>query len=339
MQKTISKRCFTMLITVEAIIAALFLILPVKVFAADDIQTVTTDYADLWTGDITLEKGVTTKWYINVPAGTTLNGCGSTVQIPGLLDDPITLTEGENFIYEFTPDSSDDILFACSMGAGCHKNYIRVTGNDDTAELAEESAEEEKTDSDAKEDNAAFADAPKTASDETDDGSVSKVTTDYASLWTGDIALEKGVTTKWYINVPAGTALKGCGATVQIPGLLDEPITLTEGENFIYEFTPDSSDDILFACSMGAGCHKNYIQVTGNDDTAKLAEESAEEEKTDSDAKEDNEVSAETSETVSDSVESNPKTGNIGFAGALAALIGSVAVISVLNTRRNRSHK
>jgi hypothetical protein len=137
MQKTISKRLFTMLITVEAIIVALFLILPVKVCAADDVQTVTTDYADLWTGNITLEKGVTTDWYINVPAGTALKGCGATVQITGLMDEPVTLAEGENFIYEFTPDSSDDILFVCSMGAGCHKNYIHVT---DTA--AAESAEE-----------------------------------------------------------------------------------------------------------------------------------------------------------------------------------------------------
>jgi hypothetical protein len=310
MQKTISKRLFTMLITVEAIIVALFLILPVKVCAADDVQTVTTDYADLWTGNITLEKGVTTDWYINVPAGTALKGCEATVQITGLMDEPVTLAEGENFIYEFTPDSSDDILFVCSMGAGCHKNYIQVTGNDDTAESVTESVEDAKT---VTNDNEVFEEISETVSDETDDDSSAKLITDYADLWKGKITLQKCVTTGWYINVPAGTTLEGCGATVKIPGLLDEPVTLTEGENFIYEFTSDSSDDILFVCSMGAGCHKNYIHVT---DTA--AAESAEE---------------------SDSAMSNPKTGNIGFIGAMAALLGSVAVISASKPRRNRHHK
>lgn len=66
---------------------------------------------------------------------------------------------------------------------------------------------------------------------------------------------------------------KGCGATIKIPDLgfgtdtnnKDEGhITLVQGENFIYEFTPETESDILFTCRMGSSCHHNYIHVTSD---------------------------------------------------------------------------
>ncbi|SFB93126.1 LPXTG cell wall anchor domain-containing protein [Ruminococcus albus] len=104
---------------------------------AENVKVVVTDYADLWTStDITVEEGTTVQWYVSVPDGTEPRGCGATVKIPGLgfgtdthnkEEGHIVLQQGENFIYEFTPDEPGDILFTCWMGSGCHKNYIHVT--------------------------------------------------------------------------------------------------------------------------------------------------------------------------------------------------------------------
>ena len=101
-------------------------------------QTVITEYSDLWTGNITVKQGVPVKWYVNVPDGTELKGCGATIKIPDLgwgtdtnnkNENHLTLASGQNLVYEFTPQEVGDILFTCWMGSGCHYNYIHVTAD------------------------------------------------------------------------------------------------------------------------------------------------------------------------------------------------------------------
>ena len=105
---------------------------------ADDTTVLVTEYADLWSGNISVKAGDTVKWYVNVPEGTEPKGCGATVKIPDLgfgtdtnnkEEEHISLVQGENFIYEFTPETERDILFTCRMGSSCHHNYIHVTAN------------------------------------------------------------------------------------------------------------------------------------------------------------------------------------------------------------------
>lgn len=105
---------------------------------ADDATVLVTKYSDLWNGNISIKTGETVKWYVNVPEGTEPKGCGATIKIPGLGfgtdadnkdEKHITLVQGENFIYEFTPEKESDILFTCRMGSSCHHNYIHVTGD------------------------------------------------------------------------------------------------------------------------------------------------------------------------------------------------------------------
>ena len=102
---------------------------------------------------------------------------------------------------------------------------------------------------------------------------VQKVVTEYSDLWTGKIAFKVGEPVKWYVNVPEGTEPKGCSATVKIPGLGygtesndkdEDHVTRTQGENFIYEFTPESEGDFIFTCWMGSGCHSNNLHVTAD---------------------------------------------------------------------------
>ena len=101
-----------------------------------DTQEVITEYADLWTGNITVKRGVPFKWYVNVPEGTEPKGCGATIKIPGLgwgtdtrskEENHLTLRQGKNLVYEFTPQETGDFLFTCWMGSACHYNYIHVT--------------------------------------------------------------------------------------------------------------------------------------------------------------------------------------------------------------------
>ena len=111
---------------------------PVFSVSAEEVQTIVTEYEDLWTGNITVKVGVPVKWYVNVPAGTALMGCERTIKIPGLgwgtdshnkNEGHLTLEEGKNFVYEFTPKETGDILFTCWMGSACHYNYIHVTSD------------------------------------------------------------------------------------------------------------------------------------------------------------------------------------------------------------------
>ena len=98
-----------------------------------------------------------------------------------------------------------------------------------------------------------------------------KVVTEYDDLWRQSVEVTAGETVKWYVNVPEGTEPKGCKATIKIPGLgwgtdthnkEEGHLKLTQGENFVYEFTPEEEGDILYTCWMGSSCHKGYIHVT-----------------------------------------------------------------------------
>ena len=145
-------------------------------FAADAEtgQIIVTEYGDLWEADISVQVGKTVKWYVNVPEGTTPKGCRATIKIPGLgwgtdshnkEEGHLTLTEGNNFVYEFTPDKTGDILFTCWMGSGCHSNYIHVTEGADGEAPADDSASEEAPADDnageaAPDDDSAIAAAP-----------------------------------------------------------------------------------------------------------------------------------------------------------------------------------
>ena len=98
-----------------------------------------------------------------------------------------------------------------------------------------------------------------------------KVVTEYDDLWSQSVEVTAGETVKWYVNVPEGTEPKGCKATIKIPGLgwgtdthnkEEGHLKLEQGENFVYEFTPEEEGDILYTCWMGSGSHKGYIHVT-----------------------------------------------------------------------------
>lgn len=134
--KNKTRKFSAVIVSSLVVFAVIFLLAPVKAKAEE--QKIVTNYADLWTSNITVKKGVPVKWYVNVPEGTEPKGCGATIKIPDLgfgtdthnkNEGHIVLKQGENFIYEFTPETEGDILFICWMGSGCHYNYIHVTSD------------------------------------------------------------------------------------------------------------------------------------------------------------------------------------------------------------------
>ena len=311
------------------LLTAVFSSYPMKANAEDTAQILVTEYADLWTSEeITVSAGVPVKWYVHVPEGTVLKGCGATIKIPGLgwgtdthnkEENHLTFAEGDNFVYEFTPEEAGDILFTCWMGSGCHKNYIHVTEKEiieetttsesetsvtETETIATESetsvtepetiatesetsvteAETTTSESETSETEAeTIATEPETSvteaettttetQDETD--SVQIVITEYSELWTGNIKVKAGIPVKWYVSVSEDDVLLGCAKTIKIPGLgwgtdthnkEENHLTLEKGQNFVYEFTPEETGDILFTCWMGSACHYNYIHVISDE--------------------------------------------------------------------------
>jgi hypothetical protein len=108
----------------------------------EGVQEITTPYTQLWSSDtITVKAGVPVRWYVEAaPGSLPMKGmaCGKTIKIPGLgwgtdsyndAEGHLTLVEGKNLVYEFTPSEPGDILFTCWMGSECHSNYIHVTAD------------------------------------------------------------------------------------------------------------------------------------------------------------------------------------------------------------------
>ncbi len=116
--------------------SSLFTVPAVSAEEEENSEKLVTPYSDLWTGNISVKVGEPVKWYVDVPEDVTPKGCGGTIKIPGLgwgtdthnkEEGHLVLKQGENFVYEFTPSETGDILFTCWMGSGCHHNYIHVT--------------------------------------------------------------------------------------------------------------------------------------------------------------------------------------------------------------------
>ncbi|WP_294475912.1 hypothetical protein [uncultured Ruminococcus sp.] len=339
---------------------------PVFSVSAEEVQTIVTEYEDLWTGNITVKVGAPVKWYVNVPAGTEPKGCRATIKIPDLEpkgcratikipdlgwgtdthnkdEGHLVLTEGENFVYEFTPEETGDILFCCWMGSGCHKNYIHVV--DDTTEPNDDSTanpDSEQTDSSssADDDPSKTDDTSSNADSDNSTDEIQEIITEYDDLWTGNITVKVGVPVKWYVNVPAGTALMGCERTIKIPGLgwgtdshnkNEGHLTLEEGKNFVYEFTPEETGDILFTCWMGSACHYNYIHVTSDGIADPNAEKGGKRTDTDTGSSENSGVStSENKKTVNSAANtSNPNTGdNSPLVFVITAIISASAAFA-----------
>ena len=206
-------------------------------------QVIITPYEDLWKSPIEVEAGTPVEWYVSVPEGTTLKGCGATVKIPGYeawTDDfdntqnHIVLAEGNNLIYQFDALEPGDILFTCWMGSGCHKNYIHVEkksatvpteeSSEQTVEssvqpIEESSAEsiEESSEQTVESSVQPIEESSAESIEESSDNDVQVIVTKFENLWTGNISVQVGKQVEWYVDVPEGTDVySGMGANKEL---------------------------------------------------------------------------------------------------------------------------
>ena len=215
----------------------------------NDAKVIYTDYADLWTSaDITAEAGTTVKWYVVVPEDTEPKGCGATIKIPGLgfgtdthnkEEGHIVLQKGENFIYEFTPETEGDILFTCWMGSGCHKNYIHVSAAPVSAESsAAEESSSESPESEAVTDESSAAESvakPEVSSEPENVSSAaqvsaagSTVSTSSASKNDSSSSSDSKSTTNTSSNPKTGSSF---GGQLTVIGLLGSALCVIAGKN------------------------------------------------------------------------------------------------------------
>ena len=132
----------------------------------------------------------------------------------------------------------------------------------------------------------------------------------------------------------------GCERTIKIPGLgwgtdshnkNEGHLTLEEGKNFVYEFTPEETGDILFTCWMGSACHYNYIHVTSDGIADPNAEKGGKRTDTDTGSSENSGVStSENKKTVNSAANtSNPNTGdNSPLVFVITAIISASAAFA-----------
>ncbi|MBQ5339607.1 MAG: LPXTG cell wall anchor domain-containing protein, partial [Oscillospiraceae bacterium] len=163
----------------------------------------------------------------------------------------------------------------------------------------------------------------------------------------------------WIVNVPEGTETSGCSATIKIPGFgwgtdtsnkEERHLTLVQGDNLVYEFTPQETGDFLFTCWMGSGCHSNYIHVTagGIPDSNAIKginghTESAHTEQSTSTISGTTATTAKVTATASRTAAAasagaaGPKTGEHSLAGMIALLFSFLGIVFVTGKRRKKT--
>lgn len=349
--------------TAIVLIAAALITAPIKASAEDETAELITAYGDLWTGTISVKVGEPVRWYVEVPEDTEPKGCGATVKIPGLgfgtdthnkEEGHIVLEKGRNFIYEFTPEETGDILFTCWMGSNCHSNYIHVTedGSYDVPAPSDPSDIKAVWDGDNVQVSFTAPDAPEgssvikyKATATADDDTRKK-----ASSTESPIVFEGLDSSHSYTIsiVTIGTSGKSSGEnTAVLEAAGNDEQSITE------EQPAEETDEETQQIEPTAGDADNGEAITDTepeeDDTAPTEKEtSAEieaEEDDDTDISFDSSVSddeqepEDDSETLSDSTEqtdsttSNPKTGT-----DKAAVLGAVIVISAAAAAVRKKH-
>ncbi len=203
---------------------------------------------------------------------------------------------------------------------------------------------------------AAAETAQETVAQSETESAVQKVVTEYSELWTGTVTFRTGVPAQWLVRVPDDTEPKGCSATIKIPSLgwgtdtrskEEGHLTLVQGDNLVYEFTPQEAGDFLFTCWMGSGCHSNYIHVTadGIPDSNAIKginghTESAHTEQTTSTISGTTAATAKVttaafgSAAAASAGASGPKTGEHSLAGMIALLFSFLGIVFVTGRRR-----
>ena len=207
----------------------------------------------------TIKKGVPVKWIVN---SIDPNTCASTIVAPSL-NIRKSLTQGEN-IFEFTPKEVGQIRFSCVMGM-----YTGVFNVTDKSSLGVQNQPQQQALAGAQAapsnggcgssgacgcgGGAKKAQAPQgpavAAVKQNDTQVINTTFTQNNDIQPNSFIVKKGVPVKMVISVKENGS--GCMGTIMIPGLVNDPKLLTQGEDIAFNFTPQKTGSFPITCAMG----------------------------------------------------------------------------------------
>lgn len=318
----------------------------------NDTNIVVTEYSDLWTGTVAFKVGEPVSWYVHVPDDVTPKGCGATVKIPGLGwgteanskdEGHLTLTQGDNLVYEFTPDKTGDFIFTCLMGSGCHSNYIHVTEDGTYTAEKPDDPSNIRAERNGSEINVSF-DAPTVSSGVTitgykiiaadQDGKRKKIKTEQTSAVLEDLNEGSEYTITVYTLSTAGSSAGENTVTVDANTKTPETIASdndaknTSGK-IITTGTANSSATAKTSSKVSDTSSSASSKQSASSTASTTAAAAASTQKT---------TAASTSNAASSSSSADsaaPKTGSTRNESALAVLTASFSAILLLRKRRN----
>lgn len=221
----------------------------------------------------TVKKGVPVKWVVN---SVDSNTCASTIVAPSL-NIRKTLSPGEN-IFEFTPTETGQIRFSCAMGM--YTGAFNVVDENSQGAIAPSTQNQPQQQAVAGAQvapkqggscgssggcgcggGAKKAQAPQgPAVAAAKQGETQVINTTFTlnnDIQPNNFTVKKGVPVKMVINVKESGS--GCMGTIMIPGLINEPKLLTQGEDITFNFTPQKTGSFPITCAMGIP--RGQIQV------------------------------------------------------------------------------
>lgn len=207
----------------------------------------------------TIKKGIPVKWIVN---SQDQNTCASAIVAPSI-NIRQTLSAGEN-VFKFTPSEVGQIRFSCAMGMYTGVFNV-VDGSLGAAGIQNQPQQQQQALAAAPSGGscgsggcggcggAKKAQAPQgPAVVVAQQGNTQVIKTTYTlsnDIQPNNFTVKAGIPVKMEIEVKESGS--GCMGTIMIPGLVNQPQLLTQGQNITFEFTPQKTGSFPITCAMG----------------------------------------------------------------------------------------
>lgn len=211
----------------------------------------------------TIKKGIPVKWIVN---SVDSNTCASSIVAPSI-NIRKTLTPGEN-IFEFNPTEVGQIRFSCSMGmyTGTFNVVDENSASAGSAVQQQAAAPSQQGGSCGSSGGCGCGGAQKAQAPQgpaiaaQQQGSIQVIKTTYSlsnDIQPNNFTVKAGIPVR--MEIEAKESGSGCMGSIMVPGLTDQPQILTQGQNIIFNFTPQKTGNFPITCAMGVP--RGSIQV------------------------------------------------------------------------------
>ena len=193
----------------------------------------------------TIKRGIPVKWIINA---TNIYSCASSL-VSRELKISTTLKSGENVI-EFTPNTTGEISFSCSMGM--YRGKFIVVDSETSSVQSAQTANLTDNKKNTKDTVAATtSELPQPIVKNSGDIQVLKTTfvDNVKDINPSEFKVKVGKPVELTVDVQETSY--GCMSSIMIPGLVDYPQALEKGQPIKMSFTPKEKGSYYITCAMG----------------------------------------------------------------------------------------